>query len=253
MPSFIYYHPLFLIVFIESLLNLHISGSSFFHISNLPQTFIFISTKERKKKKKMSARWIDQFLDQPKAKLFVRIDDEFLQNSFNVTGLKQKMAHFTPAYELIRRNTTTSARGEVSRPTIEREAEILYGLIHARFLLTRPGMQLMFEKYQRGEFQVCPRVYCKGTLCLPYGISEELGYQPLKMFCPCCNDVYNCTDVDVAKLDGAFFGPSWVHMFLQKFSAVVPRDPPRVYVPKIYGFRICHSSDQEEYSDSESD
>ncbi|KAK8877959.1 hypothetical protein M9Y10_004722 [Tritrichomonas musculus] len=201
----------------------------------------------------MSSRWIDQFLDQPKAKLFIRIDDEFLQNSFNITGLKQKLKYFTPAYELIRRNTTTSSRGEVDIETIEKEAEVLYGLIHARYLLTRQGMQLMFEKYQRNEFQICPRVYCKGIVCLPYGISEEPGEHSLKMFCPCCNDVYNVTDHELIHVDGAYFGPSWVHMFLQKYSSIIPRDPPRVYVPKIYGFRICHSSDQEYYSDSESD
>lgn len=199
----------------------------------------------------MSSRWIDQYLDQPKTKLFVRIDDEFLQNSFNITGLKQKLKYFTPAYELIRRSTTNSSRGEIEFEKIEKEAEVLYGLIHARYLLTRQGMQFMFEKYQRNEFQVCPRVYCKGTICLPYGISEEPGEHSLKMFCPCCNDIYNVADHELNSIDGAFFGPSWVHMFLQKFSNIIPRDPPRVYVPKIYGFRICHSSDQEDYSDSE--
>ena len=200
----------------------------------------------------MTGRWIDQFLDQPGSKVFVRIDDEFIQNSFNITGLKQKLQYFTPAYELIRRNTITTSRGEIDRATIEKESAILYGLIHARFLLTRQGMQLMYEKYQRKEFQVCPRVYCKGTICLPYGISEELNNYKLQMFCPCCRDIYRVTESKYQNVDGAFFGPSWVHMFLQKYSAIIPQDPPRVYVPKIYGFRIFHPSDQESSSDEES-
>ncbi|KAK8893154.1 hypothetical protein M9Y10_021569 [Tritrichomonas musculus] len=201
----------------------------------------------------MTERWIDTFLRSPNAKLFVRIEDEFLQNTFNITGIKQKMTHFTPAYELIRRNTTNSARGEIDFSTIEKESKILYGLIHARFLLTKSGLQLMYEKYQKKEFQECPRVYCKGTQCLPYGISEDVGVEKVKMFCPCCRDIYDLIDPDVKDIDGSCFGPSWVHMFLQRYSSVVPKDPPRVYVPKIYGFKICHESDKISDSSDESE
>ncbi|OHT13645.1 Casein kinase II regulatory subunit family protein [Tritrichomonas foetus] len=201
----------------------------------------------------MAEKWIDSYLKRPNAKLLIRVDDEFLQNTFNITGIKPKMRYFNPAYELIRRNTITSARGEIDRETASEEAEILYGYIHARFLLTKPGMQQMFEKYQNNEFQQCPRVYCRATQCIPFGISEEYGEKKVKMFCPCCRDIYDVIDPDTKNLDGSSFGPSWVHMFLQKYPTIVPKDPPRVYVPKIYGFRICHSSDAEsdysEYSD----
>ena len=192
-------------------------------------------------------------MEQPRAKIFVRVDNEFLQNTFNITGIKQKMKYFNPAYELIRRNTIQSARGEITMEQAEKEAETLYGFIHARYLLTKPGMQQMFEKYQEGAFQQCPRVYCKGTQCLPYGISEEYGEHKVKMFCPCCRDIYDVVDPDVAQVDGSCFGPSWIHMFLQKYSNVVPKEPPRVYVPKIYGFKVCHSSDAEQDYSSESE
>jgi casein kinase II subunit beta len=198
--------------------------------------------------------WVDSFLDQPSSRLFVRVEDDFIQNSFNLTGMKQRLTHFAPAYELIRQNTTFTARGEVDLGTLQAEAEMLYGLIHTRFLLTKGGMQLMFEKFQEGDFQTCPRVNCRGAHCLPYGPSEEFGKSKVKMYCPCCCDVYNVNDPVLSKIDGGFFGPSWVHMFLQKYAMVIPKEASKIYVPKIFGFRLMNNSDiLDDYSEEKSD
>jgi casein kinase II subunit beta len=75
----------------------------------------------------------------------------------------------------------------------------------------------------------------------------------MKWYCPECSDVYNVTDPELEKLDGSAFGPSWIHMFLQMFPQVVPGGPHKVYVPKIFGFRIAPSGLQEGGSDDPSD
>ena len=100
---------------------------------------------------------------------------------------------------------------------IESSAEMLYGLIHQRFITSRPGIQQMAEKYEAGHFGHCPRVHCHGAKVLPVGLSDIPGQETVKMFCPSCLDVYSPPNSRFQTVDGAFFGTTFGCLFFMTF------------------------------------
>eukprot|EP01018_Ginkgo_biloba_P007570 Gb_06061 [translate_table: standard] len=79
---------------------------------------------------------------------------------------------------------------EEQNELVESAAEMLYGLIHVRYILTSKGMNAMLEKYKKTDFGRCPRVYCSGQPCLPVGQSDIPRTSTVKIYCPKCEDVY---------------------------------------------------------------
>ena len=100
---------------------------------------------------------------------------------------------------------------------IESSAEMLYGLIHQRFITSRQGIQQMAEKYEMGHFGHCPRVYCHGAKVLPVGCSDIPGQETVKLFCPSCLDVYSPPNSRFQSVDGAFFGTTFGCLFFMTF------------------------------------
>ncbi|KAK5091440.1 casein kinase 2 regulatory subunit [Lithohypha guttulata] len=112
-----------------------------------------------------------------------------------------------------RRNGRTNSDTSV----IESSAELLYGLIHARYITSRPGIQQMLEKYELAHFGYCPRVYCHGTKVLPVGRTDTPGQETVKLFCPSCLDIYTPPNSRFQAVDGAFFGTTFPGLFLMTF------------------------------------
>ena len=73
---------------------------------------------------------------------------------------------------------------------VESAAELLYGLIHVRYILTSKGMSAMYDKYKNSEFGRCPRVLCNGQPALPVGLADNPRQNTVKIFCPKCGDIY---------------------------------------------------------------
>ncbi|KAL8953080.1 MAG: hypothetical protein Q9222_001073 [Ikaeria aurantiellina] len=100
---------------------------------------------------------------------------------------------------------------------IESSAELLYGLIHQRYITSRPGMQQMADKYGLQHFGSCPRVFCNGARVVPVGCSDIPGQETVKLFCPSCLDIYTPPNSRFQAVDGAFFGTTFGYLFFMSF------------------------------------
>ena len=100
---------------------------------------------------------------------------------------------------------------------IESSAELLYGLIHQRYITSRPGIQQMADKYELQHFGSCPRVFCNQARVLPVGCNDIPGQETVKLFCPSCLDVYTPPNSRFQSVDGAFFGTTFGCLFFMTF------------------------------------
>merc|ERR1711988_1427997 len=55
-------------------------------------------------------------------------------------------------------------------------------------------------------------------------------------------DASRCTHRSHGEIDGAFFGTSFPHMFLQTYPSLVPTEKPRPFTARIFGFRLHDKS-----------
>lgn len=120
---------------------------------------------------------------------------------------------------------------------IYQSAMDLYGLIHARYILSPRGLAMMREKFTLGTFGSCQRILCDRQLVLPIGLSEELSTSRVKTYCPRCQEVYVPRQKHL-DIDGAYFGTSFANVLFKTFPELYPKDGPLTYLPTIYGFKI---------------
>ena len=189
--------------------------------------------------------WISWFIGLRGNEFFCDVDEDFSQDDFNLTGLQAIIPHFDYALDLILDvDVPMDTMSVEQQESVEAAAEALYGLIHARYILTARGMQKMFEKYQESEFGRCPRVHCHGQNVLPIGLSDQHRNYPVNIYCPKCQELYYPRSSKQTELDGAFFGTTFAHMLLLSYPELIPCKPTAKehYTPRVYGFKINRES-----------
>eukprot|EP00756_Hemistasia_phaeocysticola_P013456 Hpha_TRINITY_DN15282_c4_g18::TRINITY_DN15282_c4_g18_i1::g.66737::m.66737/K03115/CSNK2B; casein kinase II subunit beta len=186
--------------------------------------------------------WIQWFCGLKGNEFFLEVDEEYIQDDFNLTGLTTMVPFYEYALDVI---LDLETPGEDDLTTeqlqiVENSAETLYGLIHARFLLTNRGMALAQEKYHDVAWGRCPRVLCGGQAVLPVGQSDVMREASVKVYCPQCQDIYYPRSSRHKSLDGAFWGTTFPHLFIMCNSHIFSNVPraQRTYVPRIYGFKV---------------
>ncbi|KAL7166966.1 hypothetical protein ACSBR2_037597 [Camellia fascicularis] len=184
--------------------------------------------------------WITWFCNLRGNEFFCEVDDDYIQDDFNLCGLSGQVPYYDYALDLIL--DVESSHGDMfteeQNELVESAAEMLYGLIHVRYILTSKGMAAMLEKYKNAEFGRCPRVYCCGQPCLPVGQSDIARQSTVKIYCPKCEDIYSPRSRFQNNIDGAYFGTTFSHLFLMTYGHLKPQKVSQSYVPRVFGFKI---------------
>lgn len=188
--------------------------------------------------------WISWYCGLRGNEWFCKVDEEYIQDDFNLTGLRSLVPNYEYALDLILDEELSDEKlTEEQHEIIETAAEMLYGLIHARFILASRGLELMKKKYLSVDFGRCPRVQCQGQPVLPVGQTDVPRKNSVKIYCPKCKELYFPKLSRHQELDGAYFGTTFAHLLLQTYSEFIPKGPVVKYVPRIYGFKI-HQPEQ---------
>lgn len=119
---------------------------------------------------------------------------------------------------------------------VQKAAEALYLMLHARFVISPRGLEAIRHvmALDNTVFGKCPRSCCKGTGLLPYGYSNDYTSDAsvatvttesrkehdscCHRYCPSCGEVWISWE---SKTDGCAWGPSWCHLFLLAYGSQV--------------------------------
>ncbi|XP_070003711.1 casein kinase II subunit beta-3 isoform X4 [Nicotiana tabacum] len=179
--------------------------------------------------------WISWYCGLRGNEFFCEVDDDYIQDDFNLCGLSSLVPYYDYALDLI---LDVESSHEEQNELVESAAEMLYGLIHARYILTTKGLAAMLEKYKNAEFGRCPRVYCCGQPCLPVGQSDIPRQSRVNIYCPRCEDVYTPRSRYHENIDGAYLGTTFPHLFLMTYGHLKPQKISQSYVPRVFGFKV---------------
>lgn len=207
--------------------------------------------------------WIAWYCGKEVNRYLCEVDEVFIRDNFSMYGIRQMFPNqFNRGMELIlgqEEDQDYFSRMKNGDRLVSMAMDI-YAIIHARFILTPVGMNMMREKYVNGDFGMCPRTLCrKPAHLIPIGISDELGVDEVNRFCIQCEEIYT-SEVACDQLDGAHFGTTFPHLFFMTFPdlATKSRNPakymeknddtgleyPLVYTPRCFGFPVVQNDTQ---------
>ncbi|KAH9063609.1 casein kinase II, regulatory subunit [Lactarius vividus] len=168
-----------------------------------------------------SNSWISWFLSSKGNEYFCEVEEDYILDRFNLTGLNTEVQNYTQALDLITDNLDDDFQEEL-RGSLDIQARLLYGLIHARWIVTARGLAKMLDKYKKADFGRCPRVLCQGQPLLPIGLTDVPYEKSVKLYCGRCEDIYSPKSSRHGSIDGAYFGTSFPHLLYLVYPSLLP-------------------------------
>ncbi|KAH9252986.1 hypothetical protein BASA81_009142 [Batrachochytrium salamandrivorans] len=198
-----------------------------------------------------SQTWIEWFCSDNGNTFMCEVDRRFIDDNFNLYGLRETVAHFKTCLDII----MDRADIEDFNPNLNLRKAVsdLYGLIHSRFILTKRGQDKMYMKYKDCEFGVCPLLTCEAQPVLPVGLKDDIGEQNVLVYCPRCRNIMvpalmaSSRGEMETELDGAYFGSTFPHLFFMQHPNLLPKPPLTIepYVPRVFGFQVKFPTEAE--------
>eukprot|EP00835_Amoeboradix_gromovi_P000411 NODE_14_length_42432_cov_0.433799.p16 type:complete len:211 gc:universal NODE_14_length_42432_cov_0.433799:25770-25138(-) len=160
--------------------------------------------------------WVGWYVRQTESQLLIDVEEDFYLDKFNLTGL-QNIVHFPICYDILTDNSDIQEYSQDAHLILDKSTRHLYGMIHARYVLTAPGMRKIAMKVKSGIYGYCKRYNCPKTPLIPIGMSDKPYVSYVKGYCGHCQDVYHVN----SQLDGSYFTSTLPHLLLLSFPDVI--------------------------------
>mmetsp|Transcript_53595 Transcript_53595/g.107404 ORF Transcript_53595/g.107404 Transcript_53595/m.107404 type:complete len:262 (-) Transcript_53595:1825-2610(-) len=180
--------------------------------------------------------WIENFCNRKENNFFCFIEKDFIEDEFNLIGLNFQFSDLDMSLGVILNNSYSKKKNKVA---IKNETlELLYGLLHSRYIFTTLGIHKIFKKFSDGLFGICSGFYCVNSRLLPFGSSDTPNRSILKFFCPKCKNLFRNSFQNDKKVDSSFFGSSFLFFFLSAYPECVGIETFFNFIPRNFGFRF---------------
>ena len=129
--------------------------------------------------------WITEWCTDARNTFLVEVPHTYIYDNFNLFGLQAAVPSYESALSRIL-DEDDSLDGIAEDDEVESSAELLYGMIHSRYLTTSAGLKTLREKVKHCEYGTCPRILCPNQPLIPCGLTENFGQQTVRVYCPRC-------------------------------------------------------------------
>lgn len=194
--------------------------------------------------------WVIKFLQGRPKDALIAVPRDFLADGFNLVHLPPLIERLNgstdtafPLYKAALRVILSAEDVPNVPPTVQRAAEMLYTLVHARFITSPRGLDtvrrlLLHDKTMFGK---CPRPSCRGMPLLPHGETSEYSGHGAQRYCCACGQAWEFWD---SQVDGSAWGRTFCHLYLLTYGnkelgrIASPMPQTRSTVPTVFGFQV---------------